>query len=97
MSCEEAPRVRMVDVVLIDSVRRVTHRRSSSRQVVHVTRAVNPARPLQPAGQLRRTRPDLPLIDAVDGFSDFIHCPHPGCCALRPIIDTQRCPACHRL
>jgi hypothetical protein len=95
-------------VVLVDSVRRVARRRlvrlSLPAPVARVVRPA-PARPsrvsrppsLQP-GQLRRTRPDLPLIDAVDGLIDFIACPHPSCCALRPVeaVETgSRCPACH--
>jgi hypothetical protein len=100
----------MHDVVLLDSVRRVAGRRlvrlilpAPVARVVTRPAAPRPSRvprppSLQP-GQLRRTRPDLPLIDAVDGLSDFIQCPHPGCCALRPIEALSvkgRCPACHR-
>jgi hypothetical protein len=65
---------------------------------VRVSRPVPPvqghALPSLLPGQLRRTRPDLPLIDAVDGLSDFIHCPHPGCCALRPLERSGLCPLC---
>jgi hypothetical protein len=86
----------MLYVVLLDSVRKVARRRPS-RRVVHIARPAVAARTTAPVGQLRRTRPDLPLIDAVDGFSDFIHCPHPGCCALRAIDGEGRCPACGRL
>jgi hypothetical protein len=100
----------MHDVVLLDSVRRVAGRRlvrlSLPAPFPRVVTRPAPPRParvprppsLQP-GQLRRTRPDLPLIDAVDGLSDFIQCPHPGCCALRPIEALSvkgSCPACHR-
>jgi hypothetical protein len=99
----------MHDVVLLDSVRRVAGRKlvglNLPAPVARVVTGPDPAQPkrvtrrppsLQP-GQLRRTRPDLPLIDAVDGLIDFAHCPHPGCCALRPIEAAGRCPACHRL
>jgi hypothetical protein len=101
----------MHNVVLVDSVRRVARRRlvrlGLPAPVARVVTRPVPARPsrvsrppsLQP-GQLRRTRPDLPLIDAVDGLSDFIQCPHPGCCALRPIEALEiksRCPVCHGL
>jgi hypothetical protein len=98
----------MHDVVLLDSVRRVAGRRlvrlNLPAPVARVVTRRTPARPsrvprppsLQP-GQLRRTRPDLPLIDAVDGLSDFIQCPHPGCCALRPTEGDDGCPVCHRL
>jgi hypothetical protein len=101
----------MHDVVLLDSVRRVAGRRlvrlSLPAPVARVVTRAAPPRParvprppsLQP-GQLRRTRPDLPLIDAVDGLSDFVQCPHPGCCALRPIEALSvvgRCPACQGL
>jgi hypothetical protein len=33
------------------------------------------------------------VIDALD---DFVHCTHPGCCALRPVGEGVRCPACQR-
>ena len=99
----------MHDVVLVDSVRRVARRKlvglSLPAPVARVARRPAPARvsrvsrpPSLLPGQLRRTRPDLPLIDAVDGLIDFIACPHPGCCALRPVEAVEAgagCPACH--
>ncbi len=89
----------MAGVVFLDSVRRVTGRRAARRTVrVNVRRPSSVGeRPLAQPGVLRRTRPDLPLIDAVDGFSDFVHCPHPGCCALRPVDTGSRCAACGRI
>ncbi len=84
----------MHNVVLLDSVRWAAGRRSS-RRLVRVPRPSSP--PSLLPGQLRRTRPDLPLIDAVDGPSDFVQCPHPGCCALRPTEGGGRCPVCDRL
>jgi hypothetical protein len=89
------------NVVLLDQVKKVRGRRSA-RRVVRVTRrsASIDGRPMAPTslpGQLRRTRPDLPLIDALDGLSDFMQCPHPGCCALRPIEGDSPCPSCHHL
>jgi hypothetical protein len=99
----------MHDVVLVDSVRRVARRKLVRLSLpAPVARVVSrPARTapsrvsrppsLQP-GQLRRTRPDLPLIDAVDGLIDFVACHHPGCCALRPVEAVEagvHCPACH--
>ncbi|HEX4017045.1 MAG TPA: hypothetical protein VHX15_09940 [Frankiaceae bacterium] len=94
--------------MLLDSVRRVAGRRLVRLNLpAPVARVVSRPAPVRPArvprppslqpGQLRRTRPDLPLIDAVDGLSDFIQCPHPGCCALRPTEGGATCPACHRL
>ncbi len=101
----------MDGVVLVDSVRRVARRKlvrlSLPAPVARVVTRPGPARPSRPSrppslqpGQLRRTRPDLPLIDAVDGLIDFMQCPHPGCCALRPIEAVQRMgrgPVCNGL
>lgn len=33
----------------------------------------------------------------IDAFDDFVHCTHPGCCALRPMGEGVSCPACRRL
>ncbi len=43
--------------------------------------------------ELPGPRPGI-VIDVLD---DFVHCSHPGCCALRPIGDDAACPACSRL
>jgi hypothetical protein len=91
-------------VVLIDSVRRVAVRGAGRRARSSDQRKLGSHRPVAPTdrrtgpslqpGQLRRTRPDLPLIDAVDGPSDFIACPTPGCCAVRPVVGAATCPIC---
>jgi hypothetical protein len=32
----------------------------------------------------------------IDSDADFATCPHPGCCALRPLDAASDCPACGR-